>query len=203
MCSSSSVRSHGARAKATFRPVRQSYDVLADAPFRSTFGRVFSHVEFFFWSDGSTMRFVLLQVPVLCVELLHCCPPTRVASGDHKYPEVCAGSDMFHLHAVDTYLSDTCQHPIGTRLLVFVLVCSVSPLSPSGAGEPIGETPEPGGARESPTPTDLFVSACRSPAGFFFFVCCGCLSVASFSEHVSKPVPSRSHYGFNLSIISP
>ena len=119
MCSSSSVRSHGARAKATFRPVRQSYDVLADAPFRSTFGRVFSHVEFFFWSDGSTMRFVLLQVPVLCVELLHCCPPTRVASGDHKYPEVCAGSDMFHLHAVDTYLSGTCQHPRGTRTLVF------------------------------------------------------------------------------------
>ena len=36
-------------------------------------------------------------------------------------------ADVFQLHVVDTYLSDTCQHPMGTRLVVPVLVCFGSP----------------------------------------------------------------------------
>ena len=90
------------------------------------------------------MRRVPPQVPVLCVELLHCCPPTRLASGDQKKLEVCAGSDMFRLQTVNTYLSGTCQH---LRRLVGI------PLSPPVAGaSPAPETPsllpsDPGGKR--------------------------------------------------------
>ena len=66
----------------------------------------------------------------------------------------------------------------------------VAPLSSSGAGEPIGETPGPRGAREPPTtPAGLFASARRLPAGFFF-VCRACLSVVCFSDVWIETSPS-------------
>ena len=65
----------------------------------------------------------------------------------------------------------------------------VAPLSSSGAGEPIGETPGPRGAREPPTtPAGLFASARRLPAGFFLSVALVCL-LCAFPMCVSKPPP--------------
>ena len=87
---------------------------------------IFRNFSDFFLSDGSAVCLVPLQVPVLRPDSLRCCPATR-PSKDNEKTEVCAGSDMFQLYAIDTYLSDTCQHPVGTRLVVPVLVCFGSP----------------------------------------------------------------------------
>ena len=68
----------------------------------------------------------------------------------------------------------------------------VAPLSPSGAGEPVGETPETGGPREGPTPTGLFASACRSPAGVYFLsvaVVCLLCGFPSVYRNLWRPVP--------------
>ena len=93
----------------------------------SRFFRLFFGIfQNFFLSDGSAVCLVPLQVPVLRLEPLRCCPATQ-PNKDNEKTEVCAGSDMFQLYAVDTYLSDTCQHPVGTRLVVPVLVCFGSP----------------------------------------------------------------------------
>ena len=94
--------------------------------FFTIFQIVFRNFSDFFLSDGSAVCLVPLQVPVLRLEPLRCCPATQ-PNKDNEKTEVCAGSDMFHLFVVDTYLSDTCQHPVGTRLVVPVLVCFGSP----------------------------------------------------------------------------
>ena len=94
--------------------------------FFTIFRLFFGIFQNFFLSDGSAVCLVPLQVPVLRLEPLRCCPATR-PNKDNEKTEVCAGSDMFQLYAIDTYLSDTCQHPVGTRLVVPVLVCFGSP----------------------------------------------------------------------------
>ena len=146
--------------------------------FHSFFRIFFGFFRNFFLSDASAVCLVPLQVPVLRAEPLRFCPPTRTNKGSEK-TEVCAGSDMFQLRAVDTYLSDTCQHPMGTRLVVPVLVCFGSHVV---------------SVRwvRFPAPVSFFVLE-------VFFVRRGCLSVVWFSERVSKPVASRGHDGFTSS----
>ena len=168
-------------------PVSVKFFLIFHDVFRIFFG-LFQNL---FLSDVSAVCLVPLQVPVLRAEPLRCCPPTRTNNGSEK-TEVCAG----RMCSSYMLLTRTSRIRANTRwvpgLLFLFWSVLVAPLSPSGAGEPVGETPETGGPREGPTPTGLFASACRSPAGVYFLsvaVVCLLCGFPSVYRNLWRPVP--------------